>query len=72
VWSGLNKKYIQELLPDNLMQKKGVKIIEIGKQNGFWSTLNKVKKRSIPKELQQEFDKNKTGFTNYQNFASSY
>jgi hypothetical protein len=30
---GLNKKYIQELLAINLMQKNGLKIIEIGKQN---------------------------------------
>jgi uncharacterized protein YdeI (YjbR/CyaY-like superfamily) len=69
---GLNKKYIQELLAINLMQKNGLKIIKIEKQNGSWSALDGLEKASIPKELQQKFDKNKTTFINYQNFTPNY
>ncbi|WP_435415805.1 YdeI/OmpD-associated family protein [Polaribacter aestuariivivens] len=72
VWSALNKKYVKELLEKDLMHESGLKIIEIGKQNGSWSALDNVEKGIIPDDLQLEFDKNKTAFTNYNNFAPSY
>lgn len=72
VWSALNKRYIKELSANNLMHKSGLDIIAIGKQNGSWTALDDVENLIIPKDLQTEFDKNKTAFTNYQNFAPSY
>jgi len=72
VWSALNKKYIKQLIADDLMHKSGLEIIKIGKQNGSWTALDEVEKGIIPKDLQTEFDKNKTAFINYKNFAPSY
>ena len=72
VWSALNKRYIKELTKNNLMHKSGLGIIKIGKQNGSWTALDDVEKGIIPKDLQLHFNKNKTAFTNYQNFAPSY
>ena len=72
VWSGLNKKYIKELIADDLMHQSGLEIIKIGKQNGSWTALDEVEKGIIPEELQIEFDLNKTAFINYKNFAPSY
>ena len=72
VWSALNKKYIKELIAENLMHKSGLEIIEIGKKNGSWTALDDVENGVIPDDLQAEFDKNKTAFNNYQNFAPSY
>ena len=72
VWSALNKRYIKELTKNNLMHKSGLEIIKIGKQNGSWTALDDVEKGIIPKDLQLHFNKNKTAFTNYQNFAPSY
>ena len=72
VWSGLNKKYIKELVKNNFMHQSGLDTINIGKKNGSWTALDAVEKGIIPKELQQEFDKNKIAFINYQNFAPSY
>ncbi|WP_298778392.1 YdeI family protein [uncultured Polaribacter sp.] len=72
VWSALNKKYIKELTANNLMHKSGLEIIKIGKQNGSWTALDNVEKGIIPEELQIEFDKNKTAFENFKNFAPSY
>lgn len=72
VWSALNKKYITELTANNLMHKSGLKIIEIGKQNGSWTALDDVENLIVPRDLKTEFDKNKTAYTNYQNFAPSY
>ncbi|WP_405607165.1 YdeI family protein [Polaribacter sp. Asnod1-A03] len=72
IWSAVNKKYIEELTANNLMHQSGFNIIEIAKQNGSWTALDAVEKGIIPNDLQTEFDKNKTAFTNYTNFAPSY
>ena len=72
VWSALNKKYIEELSTNNLIHEPGWNSINIAKENGSWTSLDDVENLVIPKELRVEFDKNKTAFTNYQNFARSY
>ena len=72
VWSALNKRYVLELIEIDLMHDSGLKIIEIGKQNGSWTALDDVEKGIIPEDLQYEFDKNPNAFENYQNFAPSY
>jgi uncharacterized protein YdeI (YjbR/CyaY-like superfamily) len=72
VWSALNKRYIEELTTNNLMHKSGIDIINSGKKNGSWTALDAVEKGIIPDCLQIEFNKNKTAFTNYKNFAPSY
>ncbi len=72
VWSALNKKYIIQLIADDLMCAQGMTSIKIAKENGSWTALDAVENLIIPKELQTQFDKNKTAFTNYQNFAPSY
>ena len=72
VWRALNKKYIKSLLKDDLMHDAGLKIIEIGKQNGSWTALDAVEKGIIPDELQTAFNKNPEAFENYNNFAPSY
>ena len=72
VWSAVNKKYIKELSSKNLIHESGWKSINIAKENGSWIALDDVENLVIPLELQMEFDKNSTAFTNYQNFAPSY
>ncbi|WP_100612620.1 YdeI/OmpD-associated family protein [Confluentibacter lentus] len=72
VWSALNKKYVEELISNNLMHESGLAKIEIAKQNGSWTTLDTVENGVIPNDLQSEFDKNPEAYTNYQNFAPSY
>lgn len=72
VWSALNKRYIAELLSNDLIHKSGLKIINIAKQNGSWTTLDDVENGIIPEDLRSAFDKNPTAFDNYQNFAPSY
>ncbi|MBP0903340.1 YdeI family protein [Mariniflexile gromovii] len=72
VWSALNKKYLEDLISENLMHESGLKIIEVAKQNGSWEALDDVENGIIPEDLQTEFDKNPIAFENYQNFAPSY
>ncbi len=72
VWSALNKKYIKELSAKNLIHEAGLKSIEIAKENGSWIALDDVENLIIPSDLQFEFGKNLTAYTNYKNFAKSY
>ena len=72
VWSALNKRYIADLLSNDLIHPSGLKIIDIAKQNGSWTALDDVENGIIPEDLRSEFDKNPTAFDNYQNFAPSY
>ncbi|MEO6347936.1 MAG: YdeI/OmpD-associated family protein [Aquaticitalea sp.] len=72
VWSALNKRHIEELTTSNLMHANGLKIIEIGKQNGSWTALDKVEGGIIPEDLQSAFHKNPLALLNYQNFSPSY
>lgn len=72
VWSALNKRYIKELVTDNLMHQSGIDKINIGKKNGSWTALDDVENLVIPKELQEAFDENQIAFKNYLGFAKSY
>ena len=54
------------------MHSSGLKIVEIGKQNGSWTALDDVENGVIPQELQVAFDSNPKAFENYNNFAPSY
>ncbi len=72
IWSALNKKYIAELLQENLIHQSGLNAITIAKENGSWTALDAIENLVIPEDLQQAFNKNKTAFDNYQGFAPSY
>lgn len=72
VWSALNKRYIEELSANELMHESGLKIIDIGKENGSWTALDAVENGIIPDDLLNAFDHNPKAFENYQNFAPSY
>lgn len=69
VWSKVNKDHIKVLKKEGLMHKNGLAAIAIAKKNGSWSSLDDVENGLIPKELQDAFDKNKSAFSNYQNFT---
>lgn len=72
VWSALNKKYIDELIAEDLMHESGLNKIETAKQNGSWTALDDVENGVIPEDLQLAFDENQLAYSNYQNFAPSY
>lgn len=71
-WSKVNKAYIEELMAANLIHESGLNAIEIAKLNSSWTALDAVEKGVIPADLQQAFNKNKTAFANYKNFAAGH
>lgn len=72
VWSALNKKYIKELLEQNLMHASGLAKIRAAKKDGSWAALDDVENLIVPEDLQAEFDKNPEAFKNYSGFSPSY
>jgi uncharacterized protein YdeI (YjbR/CyaY-like superfamily) len=71
VWSALNKKYIAELLEQDLMTAAGLNCIEVAKQNGMWESLDKVEALELPDELVKAFKKNKIAKGNFEKFPPS-
>lgn len=63
-WSKINKDKIKNLIDQGLMEKEGYKSIEIAKENGSWTILDKVEDLVIPEDLQQVL-KNHKGSTEY-------
>ncbi len=72
VWSALNKRYLEELIPSSLMQESGLKSITIAKENGSWTALDDVENGVIPENFQNDFDQNPTAFKNFQHFSKSH
>lgn len=72
VWSALNKKYILQLVANNLMHESGMLKIEAAKKDGSWSELDDLENLIIPEDLKTAFNKNPIAFKNYKAFAPSY
>jgi uncharacterized protein YdeI (YjbR/CyaY-like superfamily) len=70
-WSKVNKTKVERLLKKGLIAKAGLDAIEMAKQNGTWTALDKVEEMAIPIDLQKAFDKNKKAFLNFDKFPRS-
>jgi uncharacterized protein YdeI (YjbR/CyaY-like superfamily) len=57
-WSALNKTRVEKLIAANKMQASGLAMVELAKQTGTWTALDKVEKLEIPADLQTLFDCN--------------
>jgi uncharacterized protein YdeI (YjbR/CyaY-like superfamily) len=60
VWSAINKKRVEKMIEENLMQPAGMAIINIGKQNGSWTKLDDIENYIIPPDLKKVLTKNRT------------
>jgi uncharacterized protein YdeI (YjbR/CyaY-like superfamily) len=71
VWSALNKRYVAELLEQNLMTPADLCMIEIAKSNGQWESLDKVEALEIPPDLAKALSKNNLAQVNFKTFPPS-
>ncbi len=70
-WSKVNKLKVTKLIEQGLMTKAGYESIEVAKKNGTWNALDEVEKITLPKDLKELFDTNKTAFQNWEKFSRS-
>ena len=70
-WSKVNKEKVEKLLVANLIAPAGLAAIELAKQTGTWTALDKVETIDIPDDLQKLFNKNKVAAANFEAFPRS-
>ena len=70
-WSKINKDRIEKLISEGLMMPAGLAAIEIAKQNGTWSALDKIEILSLPADLKKMFSKNKVAAKFFDAFPRS-
>ncbi|BAZ03689.1 YdeI/OmpD-associated family protein [Calothrix sp. NIES-3974] len=71
VWSKLNKKYIEELISQDLMTEAGLAKITAAKQDGSWNSLDAVEDLIIPPDLNQALTANSIAQQNFLAFNRS-
>lgn len=68
VWSKINKRHVELLVKEGLMQPAGLASIKRAKQNGSWNALDLSDNMVYPAELIELFNKNDTAKKNFDNF----
>lgn len=73
IWSDLNKKRVKELINNGKMTKHGLRKINVAKMNGMWNKIsNTTNLNFLPKDLKEEFSKNKILFNNWNKLSPSH
>jgi uncharacterized protein YdeI (YjbR/CyaY-like superfamily) len=70
-WSKLNKTRVAKLIAQGLMTGSGMAMINLAKEKGTWTALEKVDQLIIPPDMKKLFDKNKTAYKNFLLFPPS-
>jgi len=70
-WSKLNKERVARLLKEGKMHESGVAMVQLAKETGTWTALEKIDTMEIPADLQKLFSKNKTAAKNFGAFPPS-
>lgn len=50
-WSSLNKRRVAELIEAGLMTERGLRSVEVAKENGSWSIYDPVERLEVPEDL---------------------
>ena len=67
-WSQVNKKRIEFLLANGLMQPAGLAVVEAAKTSGAWSRIDEAQNAEIPDDLLEAFKKFGGSFQNFEAF----
>lgn len=70
-WSKINKDKVTTLMDQGLMKEAGYKSIEIAKENGSWTILDKVEALIIPDDLKSAFEKYKGSMEYFNSLSKS-
>lgn len=70
-WSKVNKNKVKNLIDQGLMQEEGYKSIEIAKENGSWTILDRVEELVIPEDLKEEFANHEGSIKYFQSLSKS-
>jgi uncharacterized protein YdeI (YjbR/CyaY-like superfamily) len=71
-WSGVNKRYVEQLLAEGLTTPAGQRLIDAAKANGAWDALNDVEAQVIPPDLVKAFAKAKKALAFFESEPKTY
>ncbi len=55
-WSASNKERLSRLIPAGQMTERGLRAVEVAKENGSWTILDSVERLEIPEDLASALD----------------
>lgn len=70
-WSKLNRDRVAKLENEGLIMPQGKAAIDLAKKSGTWEALKEVEALTIPADMQELFDNNKTAYANFIVFPPS-
>lgn len=70
-WSKINKDKVAALIENGLMQDAGYKSIEIAKENGSWTILDKIEALEIPNDLKVALENQKGAMEFFEGLSKS-
>ncbi len=70
-WSRVNKLKVEKLISQNKMAAAGLRMVEIAKNTGTWTSLDEVEELIIPADLQEALDEYPHAFTYFEAFPRS-
>jgi len=70
-WSKVNKDKVATLIEQGLMEEKGYNSIQVAKENGSWTYLDKIEALIIPDDLKEEFKNDINAKENFEKLSKS-
>lgn len=70
-WSGVNKKKVERLMDQGLIEEAGMEMIELAKRSGTWDALNHVEALLVPDDFQKLLNKNRKAKVYWEKFPPS-
>lgn len=70
-WSKINKDKVKVLIEQGRMEEVGYKSIEVAKENGSWTILDKVEALVVPEDLKEEFANHKGSMEYFDSLSKS-
>ncbi|MCC7551372.1 MAG: YdeI/OmpD-associated family protein [Methanobacterium sp.] len=70
-WSKSNKKRVEQLIEQGLMEPAGLKKVETAKKDGSWTFLDDIEDMVVPEDLKKALNKNKVARENFETFNDS-
>jgi uncharacterized protein YdeI (YjbR/CyaY-like superfamily) len=70
-WSKVNKEKVNRLIEQGFMREAGFKSIEIAKENGSWTILDRVEALIMPEDLKAELAKSQKAEDHYKTLSNS-
>ena len=71
IWSKINKAKIERLIAEGKMTAAGMRVVDLAKENGSWSSIDDIEEGLMPDDLQAAMEAEPAALANFQAFSHS-